>query len=237
MTLHRGEDGSRPSTSPAKHLERPRELRDFFDEERPEGTLFSVCLDGINAPLEGLRWAVHRHGSKYMKDDGVAHADVTGLLLELDVGAARRYDGGRPFLVMHDARVDLEACTLKFEHTSNISWLYNVAAASATDVLTDYVATTIDNFLKNEAGLLLKNLNDFLNAHHLWPMLLSVAKLKVDDLPIRGDASPRSPRTPTSPPNSPRTPGSARTPRRRFLPQRTSAFKAPAFKEVQETWL
>ena len=48
-----------------------------------------AALRNVAAPLEDLRWAVARAGSQVLRDEGIAHADLVGLSLDLDIAARR----------------------------------------------------------------------------------------------------------------------------------------------------
>ncbi|EGB05054.1 hypothetical protein AURANDRAFT_66688 [Aureococcus anophagefferens] len=200
-------------------------LRVAFDRDLGSESLLHVDVYGVDCPLSDLRWSVGKKDSAVFRDEGYAHAAVSNICLGLDLVAARRPGdgrpgGGAPFLALRDARVTVDACALSFDGTA-YAWLYNAVAGSASDLLSDYIETTTTDYIHDEAGPLLRNLNDFLDAQGLWPSLLRVARVDAERLPFSDGSSP--PRTPPD--------------RKRVRPEGASPRASPGFREVEATWI
>ena len=92
------------------------------------------------------------------------------------------------------------------------------------------MATTLDEVVRAEAGALLGDLNEFLGAQQLWPLLLGVSRLSEDALPpLDAPAPPPTPKA-ASPERRPRPPAAP-------TPSPPSAGRSPAFRRVEATWL
>ena len=182
-----------------------------------------VSLAGVKAPLDDLRWKVAKANSQVFRDEGVAFAEVDNICLRLDLIAARRYDGGDPFLAVGEARVSVDSCEVRFDDTS-YAWIYNAVAGSIRDLLCDYIEQTVHDYIHDEAAQILSKLNAFIETQALWPLLLKVANLSLDSLPIMDRHSPRTPERRKRVASGDASPKSASRP-------------SPGFREVQATWL
>ncbi|KAH8098785.1 hypothetical protein JL720_1751 [Aureococcus anophagefferens] len=170
-----------------------------------------VDLSRVRVTHENLRVAFDRD----LGSESLLHVDVYGV--DCPLSDLRWSVGKKDSAVFRDEGY---AHAAVFDGTA-CAWLYNAVAGSASDLLSDYIETTTTDYIHDEAGPLLRNLNDFLDAQGLWPSLLRVARVDAERLPFSDGSSP--PRTPPD--------------RKRVRPEGASPRASPGFREVEATWI
>ena len=86
-----------------------------------------------------------------------------------------------PQLALNSSAVDLSNLELTVEG-SYFSWVYNVLAAIFSQVIQEYIVSTLTEELLENAGALIKTFNGYCEPY--WPMIAKNAGLTIDTLPL-----------------------------------------------------
>ncbi|KAJ1449060.1 hypothetical protein M885DRAFT_537064 [Pelagophyceae sp. CCMP2097] len=163
-----------PAVRPLAKLMKPASAR-----VAPEGPreLLRLVLRDVELPLAGLKWAFAQSQWPYAADAGVAAAALHGLCVTVTLAALPRPGSpAEPRLCIAEVSVAVQRVELLVEGTL-LSSLYNAAASALSSQLRDYVQDALEAALRAEADLRLRDVDDYLRQHHLWPLIFALAKV------------------------------------------------------------
>lgn len=141
------------------------------------------------ASMNGLSWSFKQTSFPYFSGSGTADATLTSGSIRLSFRAEKKKTQGtpqQPSLALAFVDIEITEELHLSVYGSMFSWVYNLLASIFTELIQDYIVTTLECTLIDHMTELLDKLNVFLKRGTetpYWPKLLHVARIDLETLP------------------------------------------------------
>lgn len=172
--------------------------------EGSNGEIFQFACSNMSAKVDALSWSYRQEYFPYLAGQGLADCTIEGLELKLSFKLVRRKldldssksevckdgnNGDGADLPIHLVLAKKEMSVEKLELSTRgatITWVYNMLLALFSEVVRDYIISSILTSLEDATDVWLERLNEANQSMHLPLILRSVFNVPVDRLEIVG---------------------------------------------------
>jgi hypothetical protein len=152
------------------------------------GEIINVKAADIHAIIPKLKWSYKQQYFPFMNGTGLADAIIADGCVNLGFRVERTVEDGvsKPRLALNSSSVEVTNLIFQVEG-SWFSWVYNVLSAIFSQVIQEYIVSSLTEKMLENMGSLLGTVNGF--AGDYWPMLLKHAGVELEKLPLASEAA------------------------------------------------
>jgi len=146
------------------------------------GEILTITATDVTAHIPKLRWSYKQMYFPFMSGGGLADAAVRDGTVTLGFKLERVVIAGKsvPRLALKSSSVDLQNLELTVEG-SYFAWVYNFLATVFSQLIQEYIVSTLTEELLENMGGLLTTINGYCDPY--WPMIMKNAGVTIETLP------------------------------------------------------